>query len=92
MKEILASLLTELPADFNQSYNLEFVNEHCVHLVDKQEPCFTIVSAVGQQKTPRLLAHCESVKKSMQEKKSFDKSVKWAADTRFADYIVVYKV
>jgi len=89
---ILASLLQELPSDFNQNYDLEFVNEHCVYLVDKQEPCFTIISSMDQKKTSQLLAHCESVKKNIKERKGFDKTFKWAADTRFAEYIIVYRV
>lgn len=87
----VSRLLRELPSDFNQQYNLEFMNEHCVHLVDKREPNFIVALTVAQEKSPMLLAQCESVKKNLGERKGFDKGVKWIADTRFAHYIVAYK-
>ena len=87
----VSSLLHELPSDFNQAYNLELMNEHCVRLVDKQEPNFIIAFTVDQKKSPLLLAQCESVKKNIAARAGFNKGAKWIADTRFAGYIVAYK-
>ena len=85
------SLLQGLPGGINQSYNCELINEHCVRLIDKKQSNFTIVSAVAQEKSPMLLAQCESVKQAIAQRGGFDKGVKWIADTRFAHYIVAYK-
>lgn len=87
----VSSLLHELPFDFDQVYNLELMNEHCVRLVDKQEPNFIIALTVDQKKSPLLLAQCESVKKNIAARAGFNKGVTWIADTRFAGYIVAYK-
>jgi len=87
----VSSLLRELPSDFNQQYNLELVNEHCVHLVDKEESNFVVTLTVAQEKSPMLLTQCALVKKNIGERKGFDKGAKWIADTRFAHYIVAYK-
>jgi hypothetical protein len=87
----LLSLLQELPSDFDQYYNLEVINEHYVRLVDKDKPQFTIVFSAAQKEIPKLLAHCQTVKHTLDAQKSFNKGTTWAADTRFADYIVLYK-
>ena len=88
---LVSSLLHELPIDFNQLYDLELVNEHCVYLTDKKEPHFTAVFCADQKKLSMILAQCTSVKKNIGERKGFDKGAAWIADTRFADYIVAYK-
>jgi len=89
---LISPLLRELPSDFHELYDLELMNEHCVYLTDKQDRQFTIVSSAVQRNIPILLAQCMSVKKNIGERKGFDKGVKWIVDTRFADYIVAYKV
>ena len=88
---LLSSLLHALPSNFNETYDLELINEHCVRLIDKQERHFTIVSSIAQKTMPQLLAQCELVKKNIGERKDFGKGITWIADTRFADYIVAYK-
>jgi hypothetical protein len=88
----LLSLLHELPSDFNQHYTLELVNEHYMRLVDKNKPQFTIVSSAAQKEIPTLLAHCEVVKKNIDERKGFDKGIAWIADARFANYVIAYRV
>lgn len=87
----VASLLHDLPADFNDAYDLEFMSENYVRLVDKKEPNFVIAVTVAQENFSVLLAQCESVKNNIAERAGFNKGVKWIADTRFADYIVAYK-
>ncbi len=87
----LLSLLQELPSDFNSHYNLEVTNEHCIRLVDKNKPQFTIVFAAEQKNIPALLHQCDLVKNNLDNGKKFDKNAQWAADTRFADYIIAYK-
>jgi hypothetical protein len=87
----LLSLLQELPSNFNSHYNLEVTNEHCMRLVDKDKPQFAIVFSAAQKEMPKLLAHCEAVKRTLDAQKSFNKGAAWIADTRFADYIVAYK-
>jgi len=87
----VSSLLQGLPSGAHSGYNLELINEHCVRFVDKNQPNFTIVSSITQEKSPILLAQCESVKKTINERGGFNKGVKWIADTRFAHYIVAYK-
>lgn len=92
ISSFVSSLLSELPPYFNENYDLEVINEHCMHFIDKKEQRFTVVSSVTQKRISYLLAQCESVKKNIIERKGFDKGVKWVADIRFADYIVAYKV
>jgi hypothetical protein len=87
----VGALLRDLPSDFNCAYDLEFINEHCVHLIDKQEPHFSIALTVDQKKSSTLLSQCDAIKKSIDMRAGFNKGVKWIADTRFADYIVAYK-
>jgi hypothetical protein len=87
----VSSLLRELPYNFNQFYNLELIDGHCVRLIDKQKSNFIIIFTVDQEKSPLLLAQCELVKKNIAERRGFNKEVKWIADTRFAHYIVIYK-
>lgn len=87
----VSSLLQGLPCGINCTYKLELVNEHCVHFVDKEQPNFTIVSSIAQEKSPMLLSQCESVKQIINARKGFDKGAKWIADTRFVHYIVAYK-
>lgn len=89
---LLTSLLQELPLTIDHIYNVELMHEHCVRLTDKQERKFTIVTSVEQNRMSQLMTHCDLIKKSISERKGFDKGVKWVADTRFADYIVAYKV
>lgn len=88
----VCSLLHSLPAHFDQMYDLELLNEHCVYLRAKQGRNFTIVSSVTDQKIPQLLAQCELVKNNINQRKGFDKGISWVADTRFSDYIVAYKI
>ncbi len=88
----VSSLLQGLPQGVHEAYKLELINEHCVHFIDKEQPNFIIMSSVAQEKSPQLLAHCESVKQTINARRGFDKGVKWIADTRFAHYIVAYKV
>lgn len=90
-KSEVGSLLQGAPQGVHERYNLELINEHCVHFVDKEQPNFTIVSFLAQEKSPQLLAKCESVKQTIDARGAFDKGVKWIADTRFAHYIVAYK-
>lgn len=87
----VSSLLQGLPCGVDSAYKLELVNEHCVCFVDKEQPNFTIVSSIAQEKSPMLLSQCESVKQTITAKRGFDKGAKWIADTRFAHYIVAYK-
>ena len=84
-------LLRDLPSDFYETYNLNLINEHCVHLTDKQDHNFTIISSVTQKELSTLLMHCSAVKKTIRERKYFNKAA-WIADTRFSDYIIAYKV
>jgi hypothetical protein len=84
-------LLQGLPQGVHEAYKLELINEHCVHFIDKEQPNFIIMSSVAQEKSLQLLAHCESVKQTINARKGFDKGVKWIADTRFAHYIIAYK-
>jgi hypothetical protein len=88
---LIPSLLQELPTGFNDSYNLEVVNEHCVRLVDKQENNFSIMALAEQKNLSSLLAHCAKVKKNISERKDFSKGAAWIADVRFADYVVAYR-
>lgn len=84
-------LLQGLPADIYGVYNVELVHEHCVRLTDKQQPKFTVLSSVAQDKLPFLLTQCDTIKQTIAARGEFDKGIQWIADTRFAYYIVVYK-
>jgi hypothetical protein len=86
----ISHLLHTLPSDVYHAYNLELTHE-CIRFTDQQQPQFTILSCVTQDKLPQLLAQCMVIKNSIDEKKGFDKGIKWVADTRFAHYIVAYK-
>ena len=87
----VSSLLQGLSSDVYQGYKVELNNEHCLHLIDKQQPDFMIISSVAQVQSKKLLAQCKRIKETIDDKKGFDKGVKWVADTRFAHYIVAYK-
>ena len=89
---LLPVLLQELSADLNKAYNCELINEHCVQFTSKDDDQFVIFASVEQKKISSMLAQCATVKKNISERKGFDKNLKWVADTRFADYIVAYKV
>jgi len=86
------SLLCELPSDFNQDYNLEFINERHICLRSKQEKNFSIIACAAQDKLSCLLTQCAIVKKNISERKGFNEKAKWVTDVRFADYIIAYKV
>ena len=86
----ISHLLQTLPSHVYHAYNLELINEN-IHFIDQQQPQFTILSSVKQDKLPQLLIKCAAIKNSIDEKKGFDKGTKWIADTRFAHYIVAYK-
>jgi len=88
---LLPDIFNALPADFNNFYNLDFINEHCVRLVDKNNPHFAIVLAVEQKNYASLLEPCEVVKNSLSSRGAFDRGMEWIADARFAHYIVAYK-
>jgi hypothetical protein len=89
---ILPDMLHALPSDFNNSYNLDFVNEHCIRLVDKNNACFVIVLAHEQKNYSLLLKRCEVIKNNLSSRGAFDRGIEWIADARFAHYIVAYKV
>ena len=89
--DLVSSLLQQLPQGIDKIYNIELMNKYCVHLVDKEQPHFTIISSIAQKKSPQLLAQCATIKKNIDERKGFEKGVCWVADTRFAHYIVAYK-
>jgi hypothetical protein len=86
----ISHLLHTLPSHVYHAYNLELTNEN-IHFTDQQQPQFTILSCVTQEKLPQLLVKCAAIKNSIDEKNGFDKGTKWIADTRFAHYIVAYK-
>lgn len=88
---LVSSLLSVLPPDFKDMYDLEVCNEHHVRLHDKKEKNFTIISSATQKEMPFLLTQCAAVKKKMNERKDFDERKKWVADIRFADYIIAYR-
>ncbi len=88
---LIPSLLSELPADFNQTYDLELLNEHCLYMRNKQEKTFNIIATATQKKLSPLLAQCALVKKKLAERKDFNAKTNWIADIRFADYIIAYK-
>ena len=69
MPHYVSCLLQGLSSDIHQMYNLELMNEHCVHFVDKQQPQFTIVSSLAQEKSPQLLSQCATIKKTIDERK-----------------------
>lgn len=87
---MVPELLNALPSQFNDTYNLELLHEHYVHLIDKQDKNFSIIASIGQKKLPELLMHCSRIKKNLSERKNFNKS-QWIMDTRFAEYIIAYK-
>ncbi len=87
----LLSLLHALPSDFDQHYNLRLESEHTIRLTDKDKPQFSIVSSAAQKNMAALLSQCNLVKKNLDARKKFDKNSQWAADTRFADYIIAYR-
>jgi hypothetical protein len=89
---LLPVLLKELSADLDKAYNCELINEHCVQFTSKDDDQFVIFASVEQKKISSMLVQCATVKKNISERKGFDKNLKWIADTRFADYIVAYKV
>jgi hypothetical protein len=89
--QLISSFLQKLPRNTSNHYNLELMNPYCVHFTDKQQPQFTIVSSVAQEKLEQSLAQCAAIKQTIDEKKGFEKGIKWIADTRFAHYIVAYK-
>lgn len=89
---LVPSLLRELPSYFNETYDLELVNERYVRLVDKQEKNFSIMAFATQKNLGELLAHCGTVKKIISERKGYDKKSTWINDIRFKDYVVAYKV
>lgn len=91
-QSLLPVLLHELSADLNKAYNCELINEHCVQFTSKDDDQFVIFASVEQKKISSLLAQCATVRKNISERKGFNKNLKWIADTRFADYIVAYKV
>lgn len=87
----ICSLLGVLPVGFDQVYDLELISEHCVHLVDKKNCSFRIISSLTDTKMAQLLEKCELIKNNISERKGFDKGAKWIADTRFSDHIIAYK-
>lgn len=87
----LPALFNALPSDFNNFYNLDFINEHYVRLVDKNSSHFAIVVATEQKNYQQLLAQCEVVKNSLSSRGAFNRGMEWIADARFAHYIVAYK-
>jgi hypothetical protein len=90
ISQLISHLLQTLPSHVYHAYNLELTNEN-IYFIDQQQPQFTILSCVTQEKLPQLLVKCAAIKSSIDEKKGFDKGTKWIADTRFAHYIVAYK-
>jgi len=88
---LIPSLLSELPLDFKQTYDLELCNEHCLYMRNKQEKNFSIIAVATQKKLAPLLAQCVLVKKKLTERKDFNEKTNWVADIRFADYIIAYK-
>ena len=87
----LPAIFSALPSDFNNGYNLDFINEHCVRLVDKNNPYFAVVVAAEQKNYQQLLERCEVVKNSLSSRGAFNRGMEWIADARFAHYIVAYK-
>ena len=87
----VSRLMQHVPSQTHHAYNCELINEHCVRLIDKKQPNFTIVSSIDQENLPILLAQCDAVKHTIDARGEFDKGKKWIADTRFAHYIVAYK-
>ena len=87
----LPDIFNALPSDFNTLYNLDFINEHCVRLVDKNNPHFAIVFATEQKNCQQLLERCQVVQNSLSSRGAFNRGMEWIADARFAHYIVAYK-
>jgi hypothetical protein len=88
--DFVPSLLSSLPADFGDAYNLEVYNEHCVRLIDKQDDNFTIMTYLYKN-MEHVFDKYILIKKTMSESKNMHKNTAWIADVRFADYIVMYK-
>lgn len=88
----LLTLLDTLPPHFGDMYNVKLINDHCIHLVDKKDPHFIIVSFLEKRDLSSLLPHCDMVKNKLSQRNDFTRQIQWAIDTRFADYIVAYKV
>jgi hypothetical protein len=89
--QLISSLLQNVSYDMSESYDLELMTKHCVRFTDKQQPQFTILSSVTQEKLTPLLQKCVEIKRAINEKNGFDRGARWVADTRFAHYIVAYK-
>lgn len=89
--QLISSLLQHLSPNISEIYNIELMTKHYVRFVDKQQPQFTVVASLAQEKLPQLLQQSAVVKQSINEKNGFDKGVTWIADTRFDHYIVAYK-
>lgn len=89
--QILIDLFDALPFNFNNFYNLDCIKEHCIRLVDRNNPQFMILSTGEQKNYQRLFAQCEFIKQSLSDRGAFDKSIEWIADARFAHYIIAYK-
>jgi hypothetical protein len=88
---VLSDILSALPSNFDNFYNLDFINEHCIRLVDKHNAHFAIVLAYEQKDYPQLLERCEIIKNNLSSRGAFDRGMEWIADARFAHYIVAYK-
>lgn len=88
---LVPSLLRELPSDFKQDYDLEFINAHHICLRNKHEKNFSIIALATQDKWCCLLDQCVLVKQKLAERKDFNAKTMWIADARFADYIIAYK-
>jgi hypothetical protein len=88
----LLTLLDALPPHFGDIYDLKLINDHCIHLIDKKNPHFIIVSFLEKKNLSSLLHQCDMVKNKLIQRNDFTTQMQWAIDTRFADYIVAYKV
>ncbi|HSC25091.1 MAG TPA: hypothetical protein VLB80_02640 [Candidatus Babeliales bacterium] len=88
---IISSVLQSLPVNFYETYNLELINEHCIHLIDKKYPQFIIVFSVDQEKLLNTFDQCVLIKQNIDTRNGFNKGITWIADTRFAHYIIAYK-
>jgi len=89
---LLPDLLRTLPEDFTVTYDVYCIDKNCIKLTDKNNSQFTIIFSADQSISESIFAHCEKVKKNIMGQGSFDKGALWAADIRFANYIVAYKV
>ena len=89
--QLLSAAFAQLPATFYSTHDLVIGDKHCLQLKDREQPCFSIKITADQPICAATLLQCEHIKKTMTEKKAFDKKAEWVADVRFADYVIAYK-